>query len=208
LIDRFTPLLLTAGILIAPTPASTQEYVFESDGESAKVVAREGSVLVVEAEGPPLVRTGPITVEHGSLRNRWIVVQDSTMGVVFTEPSGVKMNSVDFDGDIDLRALRRVVAVEVRALLFNVWGDFVGQVSATRLVETSLGHAWAMDPRWIDLRGPPSEHRASVMWVHRVMFSDESVLEADLGVVRSAAEPLGGGPSFDFGPITSALPGR
>ena len=59
--------------------------------------------------GPRLFRTGPIILEHGALRNRWIVVQDSTMGVVFTEPSGVKVSSPDYDGDVDLKGRSRLI---------------------------------------------------------------------------------------------------
>ena len=76
--------------IAAPAFASAQAYDFESDGESARLLDRVGTAMVIDAEGPSLVRTGPIIVEHDVLRHRWLMVQDSTMGVVFTEPSGVR----------------------------------------------------------------------------------------------------------------------
>jgi len=186
---------------------SAQTYVFET-GELGVEVEHEGSVIVVEAMGPKLVRTGPIILEHGALRNRWIVVQDSTMGVVFTEPSGVKVSSPDYDGDIDLRALTSVVAIEVRALLFNVWGEFAGHVGVTRLVEQRIGETWAMDPRWTEVSAPAGEHRTSIMWIHRVMFGNESIFEADLAAIEAATRDLTGRPMPDIGDPVPAVVGR
>jgi hypothetical protein len=188
-------------------PLSAQDYVFET-GEVGIELERRGSLIVVEALGPRLFRTGPIILEHGALHNRWIVVQDSTMGVVFTEPSGVKVSSPDYDGDVDLRALTSVVAIEVRALLFNVWGEFAGHVGVTRLVEQRIGETWAMDPRWTEVGAPAGEHRTSIMWIHRVMFGNESIFEADLAVVEAAARELTGGTMPEIGDPVSAVLGR
>ena len=204
--------LIRVGVVIGlalavRAPLSAQDYVFES-GEVGVALERLGSAIVVEAEGPRLFRTGPIILEHSALRNRWIVVQDSTMGVVFTEPSGVKVSSPDFDGDVDLRALTGVVAIEVRALLFNVWGEHSGYVTVTRLVEQRIGETWAMDPRWTDVDGPAGEHRTSIMWVHRVMFDNESIFEADLAVVEGAARKLTNRRVPDLGAPIAAVLGR
>lgn len=198
-------LALIFGYLSA-APLSGQQYAFGGQAEGGVEVARVGSAIIIESEGPRLFRTGPIILEHGSLHNRWLTVQDSTMGVVFTEPSGVKMNSAEYDGDIDLRALKRVIAVEVRALLFNVWGDYTGQVTATRLVQAGEGQGWAMDPRWVDMERPAAEHRTSVTWIHRVMFADETTIQAQPEVLRDAVERLTGKSLPELGRAMPAVP--
>ena len=208
--NQRTLLLSSILLLGAAVPVWAQPYTFGPGGnkDATSELARVGNAIIIESFGPRLSRTGPIILEHGSLRNRWIMVQDSTMGVVFTQPSGVKMNSPDFDGDVDLRALTRVVAVEVRALLFNVWDEFSAYVSATRLLDANVGETWGMDPRWVDVEAPATEHRTSLMWVNRVMFADESYFEADLEPVVEAVRLLTGeDPPEDLGRPVAALPG-
>lgn len=77
-------LALTTGWGLAAAPASLvgQPYTFESEPDSPRIVDRMGSTLILEAEGPSLVRTGPIIVEHDVLHHRWFMMQDSTVGVV------------------------------------------------------------------------------------------------------------------------------
>jgi hypothetical protein len=62
------------------------------------------------------------------------MVQDSSLGVIFTEPSGVKRAAGEgelFDGDIDMRTLGGIRAIEVRSLLFDVWRQYRKTVSST-----------------------------------------------------------------------------
>lgn len=171
-------------------------------------MGRSGSAIFVEADGPRLFRTGPVILEHPTLRNRWIIVQDSTMGVVFTGPSGVKINPPDYDGDVNLVALTGVVAIEVRALLFNVWGDFTAHVGATRLVAEQIGETWTMDPRWSGVPTPGGDYRTSLMWVHRVMFRDETVFVADPAVIEAAVRRLTGAAVPDIGVPIPGSSGR
>jgi hypothetical protein len=143
---------------------------------------------VLEAVGPPLFgrREFYRPVPPLQLRNRWIVVQDSTFGLVFTQPSGVKPEVDSYESDVYLRALQNVRAIEVRSLVFNVWGDLAAYLGMTVLVEGRTGASWDLHPRWVIPGAPTHEHRTSVMWVHRVMFEDESVLEVDLDPIRAA----------------------
>jgi hypothetical protein len=185
--------LLLAMLLIAPRVAEAQAYRFDGGG-ATKVIAREGSALVVDADGPALVgrREFYRPVPPLQLRNRWIVVQDSTFGVVFSQPSGVKPDLDSYVGDLYLRSLVAVTAIEVRALVFNVWGDAAGHLEVTMLMERGPGETWDEHPRWRDLQAPAHEQRTSIVWINRVMFDDESVLEADLAPVASAWKAVTG----------------
>lgn len=198
--------LASALTLFAASPSEAQDYRFGS-GDTAERIAEVGTSLVVQSVGPRLLRMGPIILQRFALYNRWVMVQDSTMGVVFTRPGGVKASVPDYVGDVSLTALSDVVAIEVRSLVFNVWNDLAGHLAVTRLVDQSIGESWSMDPRWTGVERSPTEHRTSVTWVHRVMFGNESIFEADLDVVREAVLALTGEELDDLGPPIQAVAG-
>jgi hypothetical protein len=167
----------------------------EGAGSAARWVASEGTAVILEAEGPPL--DGPREFFYRpsppfDVNSRWVLVQDSTLEVVFASPSGVKKGLQGYVGDIFLRALTDVRAVEVRSLVFNVWGQYEGQLAVTVLVDRADGERWEIHPSWTGLTAPLHEHRTSVVWIHRVMFDDESIVEAELGPIGRAWEHVTG----------------
>ena len=187
--------VVVAGLLLAAVGVEAQGFRFEDPGGDAHEIGRDGTAVIVEAEGPALA--GPREFFYRpsppfDVNSRWVLVQDSTFGVVFTQPSGVKGELDGYVGDLYLRALADVRAVEVRALVFNVWGDPAGHLAVTVLVERGAGERWEIHPRWTGVAGPPHEHRTSIVWIHRVMFDDESILEADLAPVARAWEHVTG----------------
>ena len=177
-----------AQLAMGPSAAEGQLYRFGETEEPGAEVGRHGAALVIETVGPALFgrREFYRPVPALRLRSRWVMVQDSTFGLVFTQPSGVKPDLQSYDADVYLRALESVAAVEVRALVFNVWGELAGYLGVTVLMERTAGESWDVHPRWRDVKAPTHEHRTSIMWIHRVMFDDESILEADIAPVAAA----------------------
>ena len=165
-------------------------------GRPALEVGRFGAARVLESNGPALVgrREFYRPVPPLDMRSRWVIVQDSTFGVVFTEPSGVTSDLEDYDSDIYLRALEDIKAVEVRSVAFNVWGEMSAYLAVTVLIERATGERWDMHPRWSVEAVPLHEHRTSIMWINRVMFEDESILEADLEPIAAAWTHVTGSP--------------
>lgn len=161
-------------------------------------LGRFGAAHVLEFEGPPLPGrrefyrpVPPLTLHH-----RWIVVQDSTFGVVFAGASGVRPDLSDYVGDVYLHSLDGVKAVEVRALVFDVWGEPSGYLTSTVLTERRAGDSWDVHPRWRVEDASTAEHRTSIVWINRVMFDDESILEADPEPIAAAWTRVTGQP-FD-----------
>ena len=179
---------LSVALFMAVSDAGAQETRLVLGGQPAIEVARFGAVRVLEADGPALVgrREFYRPVPPLDMRSRWVMVQDSTFGVVFTRPSGVKSDLESYESDLYLRALQDVKAVEVRSLVFNVWGELSGYLGVTVLLERTMGERWDLHPRWSADAVPLHEHRTSVTWVNRVMFEDESVLEADMEPIAAA----------------------
>jgi hypothetical protein len=189
--------LMAAGVaaLLHPSAAHPQEARIEARGWDARVVARDGTASIIEAQGPPL--DGPREFFYRpsppfDVSSRWVVVQDSTFGVVFSQPSGVRGGLGGYVGDLYVGALAEVRAVEIRSLVFNIWGEYAGHLAVTVLVDRAAGEQWEIHPTWSGVTAPLHEHRTSIVWINRVMFADQSVVEADLAPVGRAWEHVTG----------------
>lgn len=182
-----TALTLVASLLITAVAVEAQEYRFESSGDVGTVIARDGGSIVVEAQGPHLVGRREIyrPVPPLDLRSRWILVQDPSLGVVFGNPSGVRAEPGSYEGEISLVATEEIRALEIRALVFDVWNELADQLTFTVLDERGPDESWSLQPQWSDASGP-NEHRTSIVWIHRVLLEDETILEADEGLIGTA----------------------
>jgi hypothetical protein len=186
--------VLSSVAFLTPLESRAQGFRFDEGGD-IRIVDRDGTALILEAQGPAL--DGPREFFYRpsppfDVHNRWIMVQDSTFGVVFAQPSGVKSGLTTYVGDLYLESLASVRAVEVRSLVFNVWGEYEGHLAVTLLVDRGSGERWEMHPNWADGQAPLHEHRTSIVWINRVMFDNESILEADLAPVARAWEHVTG----------------
>lgn len=181
---------------VVPPVASGQDAAWTGDGPAATELGRTGAARILEVEGPPLAgrREFYRPVPPLRIRHRWILVQDSTARVVFASPGGVKAGFDRYEADLRLRALDGITAVEVRSLVFDVWGEPVGYLAVTILDERGAGEDWELHPRWAESIAPAPGLRTSVAWVHRVMLEDESILEADLDAVGLAWSAVTGSP--------------
>ena len=122
----------------------SQAEIVILDEEEAVVVERVGKAIVLRTKGPKVPGTGGGNNPRERWKSshyEWFLVQDSTLGVVFQKPSGVKNHWRDgkYDGDIHLQILREIEAIEVRVLLFNVWRDFRGTRTTTEIQLLSPG---------------------------------------------------------------------
>ena len=186
-------------LVVLSAPAGAQQYRFAESGMAAEI-GRAGSAIVLEATGPRLPAPREIyrPVPPLELRHRWVMLQDESLGVAFGAPSGVTADREHYDGEVRIRALDDVRAIEVRALVFNVWGDLSDYLTITLLDDRQVGDAWVLQPRWSDAEGADA-HRTTIMWVNRVMFADESVAEVDADALALAWSHVTGMPYEDLG---------
>lgn len=175
-------------LLLVSVEARAQRPLVELSGAPLIRVDQRGPAAVLEAEGPALSgrREFYRPASPLRLRHRWLMVQDSTFAVVFAAPAGVTAGIDSYEAGVSLRALRPVMAVEVRALLFDVWGDAAGYLALTDLDERRVGDRWELRPRWRHGAADRAVYRTSLVWIHRVMLDDETVVEADLEAVGAA----------------------
>ena len=130
------------------------------------------------------------------------MVQDSLLGAVFDAPSGLVAGRDHYDGDLALGALEDLHAVEVRSLAFDIWGELSDYLSVTVLDDHVGGDSWTLHPQW-DEAPNASEHRSSIVWIHRVMFDDGSILTTDLDAVSVAWSQVS---RVDMGDLGDAKP--
>jgi hypothetical protein len=177
-------------LIVQTVPLTAQQETTTLGGAEAKIVHSEDLVHVLKVQGPTV---NARATDFPDLHLQWYVVQDSSMGLVFQEPSGLKIdNQREYDADINLEALRSVHAFEIRALTFNVWDEHVGTFQTTYRADFEFEDEGDFDPRWVDFRGEDHRHLTSIIYISRVRHSDGSITEANTDPVHHIAEQIDG----------------
>lgn len=152
--------------------------------------------MLVLAQGPEIGRSRPPrgVDDYEPLRYAWYMVQDSTLGLVFSEPSGVRRKDTqeEVDGDFFLQALEPVRAFEIRVITFDVWRDRNGTLTTTELnplwnEERALRD---YDPRWSDVVGRNRHLGTSLVWIANVMLTDGTIRSYDASAVVAFAQAI------------------
>ena len=190
---------VVASLLVSSTALTAQEpEMVILDKDTAFVVARMGSATVFRSFGPYLENSGKRSA-MGSyaiepLRYEWIMVQDSTLGLVYEEASGVKTFTSEgrwyWDGDLDLIAVRPIRAFEVRFMTFNIWREFSVTLKADYIKDIEAGKKVDFGPGWSRYAGDPEMHKVSICYIYRVLYPDGTVVVADLEPVLQIAKTI------------------
>jgi hypothetical protein len=197
---------LAVTLLFGGTPTQTP---------AQEVVARIGSAVVTRMSGGP-VKVGSGTQAVGgrsTLELDWIMIADSTLGLVFDEPVGAFGSPAQgswyrLAADLRVRALEPVSAFEIRILTFNVWREFTGTLSFTQLEDMEAQQKKRFERSWgVYPEDAIREHQISVAYIARVRLADGTVLDADVEPVMQAARAIQG--SFttkDLEPVEESVP--
>jgi hypothetical protein len=183
-----------------PAPVCTQE-----------VIARVGTAVVTRTSGGPIkVGTGPQSLGgRSTLELDWIMIADSTLGLVFDEPAGAFGSPATgswfrLGADLRLRSLKPVTAFEIRILTFNVWREFTGTLSFTQLEDFKPLQKKRFERFWgVYTEEAIREHQISVAYVARVRLEDGTVIAADLEPVLETARAIQG--SFTTGDLEPTI---
>lgn len=165
--------------------------------QNEPVLDRLGSATLVKASG------GSVRISHGmfivsrnsSLELQWLMVRDSTMGVLFREPVGVKGIWDDpwyrYQSNMKVRAISDIAGFEVRLVTFNVWGQFTGTLSFTQLEDMKAGQEKDFERVWgIFGESHLREHFTSIAYIASVRFADGRTIVADPALVLKAAQAI------------------
>lgn len=191
-------------VLMSANAALGQEpdELAELGGTEVPVVVRSGSAVVLLSEGPLLPSSGGYRT---GVSYRWFVVQDSTTGVIFRKRGGFKSegSGARFDGDIDVRTIREIMAIEFGVATFNIWNEFTGAWFVTEIRSSKDGDDFNLNPRKYPCRADEdsptglvcysmSKHYTSVLWVSRVRYADGTVVLKDVQPVLDAVQTFSG----------------
>jgi hypothetical protein len=131
---------------------------------------------------------GIVLNKESSLERVWICVQDPAMPVEFKNPVGIKtiytlrgeVGAYEYSSVVHLTAREPVSVVEVRFLLFDIWGQKTKSLVLTEITDLMPGITKELNAKW----GVPSEteaaqYYASIAYISRVRTKDGRVLAAN-----------------------------
>lgn len=129
-----------------------------------------------------------------SLDLEWIVVTDTTLGIVLdgaVGARGVLDTWFRYAVDINILAHTSVVAFEARVITFNIWREFTGTLSFTQLEDLKPSQRKSFSRVWgiygeSQLRG----HFTSIAYIARVRLADGRTIEADPTPALKAAQAV------------------
>jgi hypothetical protein len=188
-------MLLIAGAVAAcnPLPDRDVDPEFEVDRVSA---VEEDPVMYVTFTrfGGGSMSTdagaGMVINRASGLEREWIVVTDERLPVsiigeagirtVYVSPHRYRIGGYEYRSDFSLVARKDIAAVEVRIVVFDVWGDFVRTLSLTQIQDVAAGETIRVQPRWQVFReSEVADHYGSLAYVARVRTSSGRILEAE-----------------------------
>jgi hypothetical protein len=135
------------------------------------------------------------------LRREWITAHDSTLPADIEGTTGVRTvyspggayssGSYSYVASVPLRARDSLSAVEVRFILFDIWGDFIKTLSETEVEDVPAGAQRTFTPGWrVWDENEVSEHYASLAYVARVRTAAGRVYEANPEAIVAEARKL------------------
>ena len=131
---------------------------------------------------------GIVLNKESSLERVWIYIQDPAIPVEFKNPVGItttytlrgEAGAYEYSSVVHLTAREPISAVEIRFLLFDIWGQKTKSLIITEIAELTPGTTKELNPKW----GLPSEteaaqYYASIAYISRVRTKDGRVLAAN-----------------------------
>lgn len=174
--------------------AGHSSVVLAQAPSAPRIAERVGSAFIVVGSGPALTfdfkgNTG------SSLTYEWIVVIDSSLGLVFEGPAGARSSgspaNPEIKIDADVRALVPIAAYEIRVVMFDVWRRHTATLSYSRLQDIKVGDKKALKRTWSGFT--PSESRiqlTSIAYISKVRYQDGRTVVADPTSAIRAAQAI------------------
>ena len=143
-----------------------------------------------------------ISVNPGSsLEREWITAHDTTMpafldstvGIrtIYKSGGGYSSGEYQYVSSVRIKARDSVAAIEIRFVLFDIWGNFVKTLSDTEIEDIPGGSYRSFTPRWrIWDENEVSEHYASVAYISRIRTTAGKVYEADFEPILAEAQKI------------------
>lgn len=133
---------------------------------------------------------GIILNKESALNRVWITIHDDGLPVAFMGAVGIKTTyakggsysagNYQYSSAYGLATKDATAAVEIRFLVFDIWGQHKRSLSATHIGDAGAGTTKQFDSKWnLYSEHEASEHYASIAYVARVRTQDGRILAAN-----------------------------
>ncbi len=188
--------VVVAAVLSALVADSLDISVVEAQGNSEPVViANLGSATLLGGapEGLPSITTGGF--RDSQLPLAWMVVVDSTLGVVPSGLSGaqpdIKAKTPALKLSLQVRGTKDVVAIEVTFLTFDIWNRFTGVYRAGRVLDFKPGQKRGLTLFWYGMEYSDLRlFQTTLLYISRVRLANGTVIVADRSIVLGMAKKI------------------
>jgi hypothetical protein len=172
-------LFMCTGSLFAQAGGNAGFQFREDDG---------GSVIVHTANG--------VLNQNSSLKRRWLAIDDLSSPVRLSRtgvfPHFDEKEQMQFLVPVGtVSPLQAISAIEVRYLLFDVWGQHLRTLSLTRLADSSTSVDLRESTRWPAWESEASQLVTVVAFVARVRTADGHVWASDAEKLAPQLQALG-----------------
>lgn len=160
-----------------------------------------GATTITTADGGSIqtkLLANIVLNKESALRREWVVVHDDIMPVDLVGTPGVttiyesggsrySRGNYKYKATYTIRVNKPVVAIEVRFIAFDVWGDRTRVLAATDIQDLAPGD-YPLDAVWnLYSENEASEHYASIGYVAAVRTKTGEIYRADVDAVTDAA---------------------
>ena len=136
--------------------------------------------------------------QDSNIQREWVIINHKRLPVVLSGSAGVKTvyheRTSGYSGEYEYLALPKltfsipVSAIEIRFILFNIWGERTKSLVTTEIKEFAPGITYDLAPSWnIYSENETSEFYASIAYVARIRTADGRILVADPSPVLGEA---------------------
>ncbi len=177
----------------------TQVAQDSSTPPPASAVSLAPEVSVTRAAGGSIVSAIAVRYsmrvdETRTMKRDWITIHDARLPVDLRGTVGVQPaydGSLILKSDVKLAAKEPLAIVEVRFVLFDVYGEYMKTLSASELVDWARVSEYSFQPEWsITSESDVSTLGTSIAYVSRVRTRAGRVYMADLSAVVAEARKI------------------
>jgi hypothetical protein len=154
----------------------------------ATLCAQSAGPVRVERAGAGTMQTdlglGVVLNQSSTLPREAVLIHDTRLPVEIQQDVGIRTIYEDrgyrYSTSIRLNPTEDLTAVEVRYVIFDVWGDKVRTLSLTEVSDMKAGVPKELKPRWnLYSESEAKPHYASIAYVARVRTAAGRVVYAD-----------------------------
>jgi hypothetical protein len=176
-------ILVIFAVFIVCSSAIAGSSVTRESGGSIKTELAPGIVLNTES----------------SLHREWIAIHNDALPVDLVGTPGVKTiydsggryssGNYRYKANYLVKTNQDLMAIEVRFLTFDIWGELLRNLSTTQIMDLKSGETRNLDAEWnVFSENEVKQYYASIAYISQVRLTTGRVIKADPNMVVQEAQ--------------------